>query len=286
MLVLGWCHCFFRCFCFNWYHLWFTSDASRPFFSSLFHSTGLVYDIVSRGGRCLIPAFALGRAQELMLILDEFWDSHPELHSVPIYYASQLARKCMSVYQTYVHAMNDKVRHQLVNNNPFVFRHIANLKVRRTAGRLPYTLRIMKLDGCLHSLYLAEHGPIWWYRSLRHHGQSWDDAERPQSRAVWELVHGPSKRCHYRWLLRWRHFSQADSVPSDRGTDVQRSDATPQVFCGLHILLCSHGLPADVRLRASVEAGPHCKQCVYFQPACGCVGVKAQFFLEIWKWHV
>ena len=31
--------------------------------------TGLVQDIVTRGGRCLIPVFALGRAQELLLIL-------------------------------------------------------------------------------------------------------------------------------------------------------------------------------------------------------------------------
>ena len=33
--------------------------------------TGLVHDIVSRGGRCLIPVFALGRAQELLLILGQ-----------------------------------------------------------------------------------------------------------------------------------------------------------------------------------------------------------------------
>lgn len=31
--------------------------------------TRLVHDIVTRGGRCLIPVFALGRAQELLLIL-------------------------------------------------------------------------------------------------------------------------------------------------------------------------------------------------------------------------
>lgn len=92
--------------------------------------TRLVHDIVGRGGRCLIPAFALGRAQELMLILDEYWAAHPELHDVPIYYASQLARKCMAVYQTYIHAMNERIRNQLANNNPFCFRHISNLKVR------------------------------------------------------------------------------------------------------------------------------------------------------------
>ncbi|XP_039759384.1 cleavage and polyadenylation specificity factor 73 [Pararge aegeria] len=90
--------------------------------------TGLVSDIVQRGGRCLIPVFALGRAQELLLILDEFWSFHPELQDIPIYYASSLAKKCMAVYQTYVNAMNDRIRRQIAVNNPFVFRHISNLK--------------------------------------------------------------------------------------------------------------------------------------------------------------
>ena len=34
---------------------------------------GTVHDIVNRGGRCLIPVFALGRAQELLLILGRYW---------------------------------------------------------------------------------------------------------------------------------------------------------------------------------------------------------------------
>jgi len=90
--------------------------------------TSLVHDIVNRGGRCLIPVFALGRAQELLLILDEYWANHPELHDIPIYYASSLARKCMSVFQTYVSAMNEKIREQISISNPFVFKHISNLK--------------------------------------------------------------------------------------------------------------------------------------------------------------
>lgn len=90
--------------------------------------TTLVHDIVNRGGRCLIPVFALGRAQELLLILDEYWSQHPELHDIPIYYASSLAKKCMAVYQTYINAMNDKIKRQIAINNPFVFKHISNLK--------------------------------------------------------------------------------------------------------------------------------------------------------------
>lgn len=34
--------------------------------------TGLIHNIVKREGRCLIPVFALGRAQELLLILGNY----------------------------------------------------------------------------------------------------------------------------------------------------------------------------------------------------------------------
>eukprot|EP00007_Cunea_sp_BSH-02190019_P001520 CAMPEP_0174248236 /NCGR_PEP_ID=MMETSP0417-20130205/42976_1 /TAXON_ID=242541 /ORGANISM="Mayorella sp, Strain BSH-02190019" /LENGTH=814 /DNA_ID=CAMNT_0015328099 /DNA_START=129 /DNA_END=2573 /DNA_ORIENTATION=+ len=94
--------------------------------------TSLVQRIVTskdpKGGRCLIPVFALGRAQELLLILDEFWRSNPRLHGIPIYYASSLAKKCMSVYRTYINMMNENIRQALTLGNPFDFAHISNLK--------------------------------------------------------------------------------------------------------------------------------------------------------------
>ncbi|THH02931.1 hypothetical protein EW145_g6682 [Phellinidium pouzarii] len=64
--------------------------------------TSLVHKIIRRGGHVLVPTFALGRAQELLLILEEYWEKHPDLHDVPIYYVSSLARKCMAIYQTYI----------------------------------------------------------------------------------------------------------------------------------------------------------------------------------------
>lgn len=66
------------------------------------------------------------------MFLDEYWSLHPELQDIPIYYASSLAKKCMAVYQTYINAMNDRIRRQIAVNNPFVFRHISNLKVSNT----------------------------------------------------------------------------------------------------------------------------------------------------------
>ncbi|EGC30185.1 hypothetical protein DICPUDRAFT_158104 [Dictyostelium purpureum] len=90
--------------------------------------TTSVHDVVSRGGRCLIPVFALGRAQELLLILDEYWIANPSLHGIPIYYASALAKKCMGVYRTYINMMNDRVRAQFDVSNPFEFKYISNIK--------------------------------------------------------------------------------------------------------------------------------------------------------------
>lgn len=85
--------------------------------------TSLVHAVVKRGGHVLLPAFALGRAQEILLILEEYWSRHPDLHGVPIYYVSSLAKKCMAVYQTYIHTMNSNIRNRFQKqDNPFVFK--------------------------------------------------------------------------------------------------------------------------------------------------------------------
>lgn len=88
--------------------------------------TDAVHSTISQGGRVLIPAFALGRAQELLLILDEYWANHPELHNIPIYYASPLAKRCLTVYETYTLSMNDKIKN--AKSNPFRFKYISPLK--------------------------------------------------------------------------------------------------------------------------------------------------------------
>jgi cleavage and polyadenylation specificity factor subunit 3 len=90
----------------------------------------LIHSTINKGGRCLLPVFALGRAQELLLILEEYWDAHSELENVNIYYVSTLARKCMAVYQTYINMMNDNIRKKFRDSrtNPFQFKHIRSLR--------------------------------------------------------------------------------------------------------------------------------------------------------------
>ena len=79
-------------------------------------------------GRVLLPVFALGRAQEMLLILDEYWDSHPEMHQYPIYYGSKIASRSMDVYKRYINMMNDNVQKIMDERNPFDFKYVETLK--------------------------------------------------------------------------------------------------------------------------------------------------------------
>ena len=91
--------------------------------------TKIIHLTLLKGGRILMPVFALGRAQELLLILEEYWLQNEDLHNINVFFASSLARKCMAVYQTYTNIMNDNIRHGVSSAsggklNPFQFKHI------------------------------------------------------------------------------------------------------------------------------------------------------------------
>lgn len=70
-----------------------------------------------------MPVFALGRAQELLLILNEHWAKHPQtLGKIPIYYQGNLAQRALSVFNTHRNLMGDKLRMELESgHNPFKF---------------------------------------------------------------------------------------------------------------------------------------------------------------------
>jgi len=81
-----------------------------------------VTTVVGRGGKCLIPVFALGRAQELLLVLEDYWEVHRDLQTIPVYYISSMSKKCTELYKAFGNQMNERVRDRGVN--PFNFKHI------------------------------------------------------------------------------------------------------------------------------------------------------------------
>lgn len=46
----------------------------------------------------------------MLLMLDEYWDKNQDVNHIPIYQASGLAIKALSVYQTYIEMMNEEIR--------------------------------------------------------------------------------------------------------------------------------------------------------------------------------
>lgn len=88
-----------------------------------------VEDILHSGGRCLIPISALGVAQELMLILEDHWERNPRLASrFPIYFASHMAERAISVYRANLGSMAPELQLQALARNPWDFKHIRPIR--------------------------------------------------------------------------------------------------------------------------------------------------------------
>lgn len=95
--------------------------------------TNSVHQIVRQGGKCLLPVFALGRAQEILLILEDYWERNSDLHGIPIYYNSPMATKCLRVFETYTNMCSESVQEQANRcNNPWVLKYIQNMPDRHT----------------------------------------------------------------------------------------------------------------------------------------------------------
>lgn len=92
--------------------------------------TRIIHSTVTNGGRVLLPSFALGRAQELMLILEEYWAANSDLDNIPIYFVLTLAKKWLTVYKTYLSMMNEDIQRKAKeeNTNPFQFKYIRTLR--------------------------------------------------------------------------------------------------------------------------------------------------------------
>lgn len=81
-----------------------------------------VHDCIDKGGKVLIPVFALGRAQELCILLETYWE-RMNLR-VPIYFAVGLTEKATNFYKMFITWTNQKIRKTFVQRNMFDFKHI------------------------------------------------------------------------------------------------------------------------------------------------------------------
>ncbi len=88
------------------------------------HFGELIRQAVRRGGKILIPAFAVERTQQILFILHELF-TRGEIPEVPVYVDSPLAVSATEIYRLHPDAFNDEVYEALFQReNPFGFENL------------------------------------------------------------------------------------------------------------------------------------------------------------------
>ncbi len=93
---------------------------SHPDYTSTDAQLGqIVRDTIARGGRVLIPSFALERAQEILFALERLHELG-QLPQVPIYIDSPLAISITEIYKLHPESLSREVQQRLLDrNDPF-----------------------------------------------------------------------------------------------------------------------------------------------------------------------
>jgi metallo-beta-lactamase family protein len=88
------------------------------------HFAEILRGAVKRGGRILIPAFAVERTQQLLYVLHELFESG-EIPEIPVFVDSPLAVSATEIYRLHPDAFNDEVYQSLFERqNPFGFENL------------------------------------------------------------------------------------------------------------------------------------------------------------------
>ncbi|TRY74449.1 hypothetical protein TCAL_10092 [Tigriopus californicus] len=106
-----------------------------------------VHDCVDKGGKVLIPVFALGRAQELCILLETYWERMNL--KVPIYFSMGLTEKANNYYKMFITWTNEKIRKTFVERNMFEFKHISGFD--RSYIQNPGPIVVFATPGMLHA---------------------------------------------------------------------------------------------------------------------------------------
>ncbi|KAL3655340.1 Cleavage and polyadenylation specificity factor subunit 3-II [Castilleja foliolosa] len=83
-----------------------------------------VHKCVAGGGKVLIPTFALGRAQELCMLLDDYWERMNL--KVPIYFSAGLTIQANFYYKVLINWTSQKVKDTYATRNPFDFKNVSS----------------------------------------------------------------------------------------------------------------------------------------------------------------
>ncbi len=120
-----------------------------------------VKQCVLAGGKVLIPVFALGRAQELCILLDAFWTRMQLGSKAPIYFSAGLTTRANDYFKMYVNWTNEKIKHAYYKEgvNQFDFPNIKPFD--RAYMNHPGPMVVFATPGMLHAGLALELFRAW-----------------------------------------------------------------------------------------------------------------------------
>ena len=112
-----------------------------------------VHQCVASGGKVLVPTFALGRVQELCILIDAYW-TRAGLSDIPVYFTGGMAEMATKYYKNWIEWTNEGIQMNSISNgkersNPFDFKNIKPFE--KSFADLPGPMLVFSTPGMLHS---------------------------------------------------------------------------------------------------------------------------------------
>ena len=106
-----------------------------------------IHQCVAAGGKVLIPVFALGRVQELCILVEAYWERHGL--QIPVYFSAGMAEAANAYYRSHIGWTNERGVEQLPVRNMFDFHHVKQFE--RHFADAPGPMVLFSSPGMLHS---------------------------------------------------------------------------------------------------------------------------------------
>lgn len=119
-----------------------------------------IHEVVSRGGRVVIPAFAVGRTQDIVYLLNVLFEDG-RLPRVPIYVDSPLAMSATDIFRIHPECFNDRVRKLMASDpDPFGFAgltFIRSVDESKSLNRSSHPCVIIAASGMMEAGRVVHH---------------------------------------------------------------------------------------------------------------------------------
>jgi len=121
---------------------------------------GVVNRTAARGGRIIVPCFAVGRTQQLVLLLHQLMDAH-QIPSIPIYVDSPLALNATEVFRKHPECYDEQARKYLTEGeDPFGFyrlRYVRDVNESKALNSLHGPFVVLSASGMAEAGRILHH---------------------------------------------------------------------------------------------------------------------------------